>query len=310
MTHAIETVDLARRFGKTRAVDGLNLVVPEGAVYALLGPNGAGKTTTLKMLVNVVAPTGGHATVLGVDSRRLGPTELAQIGCVSESQALPEWMTVAQLVDFCRPLYPTWDDAFCARLLAQFALPPDKRLRDLSRGMRMKASLLSSLAYRPRLLLLDEPFSGLDVLVRDELIRGVLELSDEARWTVVVSSHDIDEVERLADWVGVMNEGRLALAEPVAALQERYRRVEVTLPETASPPASHPPAWLEVAVAGRRLSFVHTAYRAGESDAEIDRLVGAAPVVAPMTLREIFLALARTYRLGAGGASAPHGAAA
>jgi ABC-2 type transport system ATP-binding protein len=248
--------------------------------------------------------------VLGVDSRRLGRAELARIGCVSESQALPDWMTVRQLVEFCRPLYPTWDDAFCARLVEQFALPPDKRLRDLSRGMKMKASLLSSLAYRPRLLVLDEPFSGLDVLVRDELIRGVLELSEEARWTVVVSSHDIDEVERLADWVGVMNEGRLALAEPVAALQERYRRVEVTLHGTASPPTSHPPAWIDVAVAGRRLSFVHTAYRSDETEAEVERLVGAAPAITPLTLREIFLALARTYRLGAGRPTAVHGAAA
>ncbi len=148
---------------------------------------------------------------------------------MSENQALPDWMTVGQLLTFCRPFYPTWDEAFAARLLAQFQLPLSVRLRDLSRGMRVKASLLSSLAYRPRLLVLDEPFTGLDVLVRDEFIRGILELSEQERWTVFVSSHDIDEVERLADWVGVLNGGHLELAEPVSSLQARFRRIDGNL---------------------------------------------------------------------------------
>jgi len=131
-------------------VEDLTLAVPEGAVFALLGPNGAGKTTTIKMLMNILRPTLGDAAVLGVPSRRVTPTERAQIGYVSENQALPDWMTVGQLIAFCRPLYPTWDDDFAARLIAQFDLPVSTRLRDLSRGMRVKASLLSSLAYRPR----------------------------------------------------------------------------------------------------------------------------------------------------------------
>src|SRR5262249_47993619 len=151
---------------------------------------------------------------------------------------------VAQLVDFCRPLYPTWDAALCDRLIAQFALPMGSRLRALSRGMAMKAALLVSLAYRPRLLVLDEPFTGLDVLVRDELVRGVLELAEQDRWTVLVSSHDIDEVERLVDWVGVMTAGRLALAEPVATLQGRFRRIEVTVQAPA--PEGLPATWHDV----------------------------------------------------------------
>ncbi len=118
-----------------------------------------------------------------------------------ENQRLPEWMTVEQLINFCRPMYPTWDPAFCTKLLEEFDLPLDRKLKHLSRGMKMKAALLTSLAYRPRLLVLDEPFSGLDPLVRDEVIRGMLELTEQENWTVLISSHDIDEVERLADWV-------------------------------------------------------------------------------------------------------------
>jgi ABC-2 type transport system ATP-binding protein len=298
MSNAIETTGLGKRFGRHRAVNDLTLAVPEGSIFAFLGPNGAGKTTTIKMLMNIVRPSAGRASILGVDSRRLGPRELAQIGYVSENQVLPEWMTVRAFLEYCRPLYPTWDDAFCARLLAQFELPAGSRLRDLSRGMKVKAALLSSLAYRPRLLVLDEPFTGLDVLVRDEFIRGVLELSEQERWTVFVSSHDIDEVERLADWVGVLNAGHLELAEPVTALQARFRRVEAMVEPDARLPDPLPPSWLDFERAGHRVTFVESAYR----DGVLERLLAGAgePLASPMSLREIFVALAKTYRLAEG----------
>jgi ABC-2 type transport system ATP-binding protein len=190
--------------------------------------------------MNILRPSAGTARVLGVDSRQLDPTTLAQIGYVSENQALPDWMTVRQLVAFCRPLYPTWDDAFAARLLEQFALPTGSKLRDLSRGIKVKAALLVSLAYRPRLLILDEPFTGLDVLVRDEFIRGVLELRagalDGAR---LVARHRRGRAPgRL---VGVMNDGHLELAEPVATLQARFRRVDVTFAGRQGCPIRSPP---------------------------------------------------------------------
>ncbi len=201
MNSVITTQNLTRRYGEVAAVSGLTLTVPEGSIYAFLGANGAGKTTTIKTLMNILTPSSGSARVLGVNSTLLGPKEFAQIGYVSENQRLPEWMTVEQLINFCRPMYPTWDPAFCTKLLEEFDLPLDRKLKHLSRGMKMKAALLTSLAYRPRLLVLDEPFSGLDPLVRDEVIRGMLELTEQENWTVLISSHDIDEVERLADWV-------------------------------------------------------------------------------------------------------------
>ena len=288
----IETKQLARRFGRTEAVQGLDLAVPAGSVFALLGPNGAGKTTTIKVLMNLLQPSAGTAQVLGVDSRKLGERELAQIGYVSENQQLPLWMTVRQFLDYCRPFYPTWDRALEKNLLAQFALPTDRKLSALSRGMLMKAALLSALSYRPKLLVLDEPFSGLDPVVRDEFIRGVLEVSAAGEWSVLVSSHDIEEVERLADYVGIMEMGRLRLSEPTEALQGRFRRVEVTgAPEGAEPGRG----WLEWQRAGALTRFIETNY-AGEATEDGWRLrFGDAAVTAqPMTLREIFIALTRS----------------
>ena len=301
----IETRNLSRRFGRMEAVHELSLAVPQGSVFALLGANGAGKTTTLKVLMNLLPPTSGSARVLGVDSRKLGERELAQIGYVSENQQLPLWMTVRQLLDYCRPFYPTWDRALEATLLKQFALPEKRKLSQLSRGMLMKAALLSSLAYRPKLLVLDEPFSGLDAVVRDEFIRGVLEVSVLGEWTVVVSSHDIEEVERLADHVAMLEAGRLRLSETVESLQARFRRVEVTGASTSAAKA-RPPEWLELEQAGALTKFVETGYvGAATEQGWRERFGSAATVVAqPMSLREIFMTLTRSARVSREEASA------
>ena len=223
MAAAIETVDLTRRFRSVTAIDGLNLQVQAGSIFALVGPNGAGKTTTIKLLLNLLHPTHGRATVLGADSRGLGPRELARIGYVSENQQLPDWMTPSQLIAYVKPFYPTWDDQLCLKLQEGLAIDPLRPLRTLSRGTRMKAALLVSLAYRPELIILDEPFTGLDPLVRDELIRALLELTGEYRWTTLISSHDIDEVERLADSIAFLDNGRLLFTDSVQALIEKHR---------------------------------------------------------------------------------------
>jgi ABC-2 type transport system ATP-binding protein len=260
MSNAIETFDLTRRFGSTEAVTGLNLRVPAGSVFALIGPNGAGKTTTLKLLMNLMRPTRGSAVVLGRRARELGPTEWQRIGYVSENQQLPEWMTSDQLFEYCRPFYPQWDDALRRKLQAQLALTSNAALRTLSRGTRMKAALLSSLAYRPDLIVLDEPFTGLDPVVRDELIHGLLEVSNERSPTVLISSHDIEEVERLADWVGFMQEGTLQFAAPVLVLLNRFRVVEVVGTGETAPALPEHPAWVPHGTVGRTLRFVDTGY--------------------------------------------------
>jgi ABC-2 type transport system ATP-binding protein len=300
MNSLIEVHDLRKSFRKTEAVKGLTLSVPEGQVTAFLGPNGAGKSTTIKCLLNLHRPDAGTATVLGCDSRELGPAQFQHIGYVSENMELPLWMTVRQFLDYCRPLYPQWDRTFETKLLQQFDLPLKTRLKDLSRGMRMKAALLSSLAYRPKLVVLDEPFIGLYPLVRDEFIRGLLELTEQEGWTVFVSSHDIEEVQRLADRVAIINSGRLALDETSDSLHARFRSIELVLPDEAAVPASLPADWLHVEQAGRVLRFIASRY---EQDAALDAAIRTVLPAAVshetrvMSLREIFVALARAYRL-------------
>ncbi len=300
MSAVIQTRQLSRHFGRKEAVKSLTLEVPRGSIYAFLGPNGAGKTTTIKMLMNILAPSDGAAEVLGQESRALSRDAFTRIGYVSENQKLPEWMTVRQFIAFCKPMYPGWDDSFCDKLLQQFDLPLDRKLRHLSRGMKVKAALLTSLAYKPELLVLDEPFSGLDPLVRDEFIRGVLELTEESNWTVFVSSHDIDEVERLADWVGIINEGELKLSESTASLQGRFRQVEITTAEAAPLPRTLPEHWLVPEQTAATARWVESRYDEAATAAAIGQHFPGARVdrLAPMSLREIFLALARTYRLG------------
>jgi ABC-2 type transport system ATP-binding protein len=203
-------------------------------------------------------------------------------------------MSVGQYLDYCRPFYPAWDRDLETTLRKQFALPADRKLSQLSRGMLMKTALLSALAYRPKLLVLDEPFSGLDPLVRDEFVRGLLEVSTSGEWTVLVSSHDIEEVERLCDRVAVLDNGRLRLDEPAEQLVGRFRRVEVTgAPAAATPAAGE----LEWAQAGALTRFVEPAY-AGEATERAwrERFPGATVVAQPMALREIFITLARSGR--------------
>lgn len=301
MSDVIETRNLSRRFGKKDAVHDLAIRVPEGRIFAFLGPNGAGKSTTIKLLMNILEPTAGEALVFGRDARTLGPAEFCQIGYVAEDQAAPDGMTVQQFLDYVRPMYPTWDPAFCSVLLKQFDLPLNRKLKNLSRGMRMKAILLSSLAYRPRLLVLDEPFTGLDPLVRDELIRGILELTQQENWTVFVSSHDIDEVERLADWVGIINEGRLMECESVESIQGRFRQVQFSVQDEAAIPGNLPSNWLLVEKEGRAVRFIDSRYDEGASEAAVRKVYPGCGEIgaAPLSLREIFLALARVYRFAA-----------
>jgi len=300
MQFAIDTQNLSRRFGRTEAVVDLTMQVPTGSVFALVGPNGAGKTTTIKTLMNLLRPSAGEARVLGTDSRALGPATLKRIGYVSENQALHEWMTLDDLIGYCRPFYPTWDAAFADELVKHLDLPRTRRLKHCSRGMKMKAALVVSLAYRPELLVMDEPFAGLDALVREEFSQGILEMTGDARpWTVFISSHDIDEVERLADWIGIINRGRLELAEPVAALVGRFRQIEFQVDGSASVAPDGPATWLRPEAANHTIRFIDSAFDEGDIGAAVRaRYPSARDVsVTPMSLRQIFITLARVYRL-------------
>jgi ABC-2 type transport system ATP-binding protein len=295
--YPIETSALGRRFGRKQAVHDLNIRVPEGRVFALIGPNGAGKTTTIKMLMDIIEPSAGSARVLGKDTRKLGPAEFRRIGYVSENQKLPEWMTVAQFLAYCKPMYQAWDESFSERLLDLFILPRDGKIRNLSRGMKVQAALISSLAYRPALLVLDEPFSGLDPVVREDLTKGVLELTEDAKWTVLISSQDIEEVERLADWVAFLDEGRLVFSESVQSLQSRFRQIEVVITDGTLPLAGLPSGWMLPEVAGHMVRFVDSAYTDRSEEQVRSIFPGCREVRSSLiSLREIFIVLTRSGR--------------
>jgi ABC-2 type transport system ATP-binding protein len=299
MSLLLETYDLHRRFGRTDALNGVNLTLEEGSVFGLVGPNGAGKTTLVKAVMNIIEPTRGRASVLGTDSRRLGPAEFQQIGHVSENQDLPDWMTVGYLMDYLKPFYPRWDDGRARELLTQFELPLNRKLKDLSRGMRMKAALASSLAYHPKLLVLDEPFSGLDPLVREEFVQGLVEVAEET--TMLISSHDLAEIESFATHVGFLDQGRLKFSESLANLSDRFREVEVTIGTSPSLPREWPAHWLRVETSAAVVRFVDSQFDIERSQRDVRQLLGdnARVETTAMSLRAIFIALAKQTRKAA-----------
>ena len=293
--HVIDVHGLGMTFGRFPAITRLDLRVPRGSAMALLGENGAGKTTTLRILSGIYRASAGSGTVLGYPLGTDSPAFFQKLGYVSENQILPPRWTLQGLVDYLRPLYPSWDDAFCDELIANFELPRHRQLGHMSRGMRMKSSLVSSLAYRPELLLLDEPFSGLDPLVREELIDGILDLMDGGNWSLLLSSHDIHEVERLCDAVTLIENGRVFLSEPLDSLQARFRRWSIHLHEP-SHRDEFPADWLLVTQHdATRWSFVETLHNPADPLARIRDVFGqpTAHESQSLSLREIYLVLAK-----------------
>ena len=295
MSAVFRAYSLTKRYGATLVLNGLDFEVPEGSVYGLIGANGAGKTTTLKIMMNILQPTSGTAELLGVNSRRIGPKDLERIGYVSENQEMPLWMTVQQLLRYLQPFYPTWDDVRAAELVRGFELPADRKLKDLSRGMLMKAAFAASLAYRPRILVLDEPFTGLDPLVREELIAGLLESASET--SILISSHDLAEIESFASHIGYLENGWLRFSEEMASLASRFREIEVTLDGTGEFPntGEWPATWLRREANRTLARFVDSQYDPERTTGEIARVFGeTAPVSAHgMPLRSIFITLAK-----------------
>jgi len=294
MSAVIQTQNLSRSYGRTAALQGLDLTVPQNAIYALVGPNGAGKTTIIKLLMNILRPTAGAAQVLGHAAANVAGEVFTHIGYVSENQELPEWMTVSYFLDYLRPFYPTWDLTLEQHLLRQFDLPLDRKIKHLSRGMKMKVALASVLVYRPALIVLDEPFSGLDPLVRDELIEGLLERAPES--TILLSSHDLAEIESFATHVGYLDRGRLLFSEEMSTLTDRFREVEITLSEPAPLPATTPSTWLQPQAVGTVIRFTHTEAANGAAATELAQIFPNARdiTLTPMTLRSIFLAIAKS----------------
>lgn len=294
----IETDNVWKKYGRFDALQGLSIAVPEGSAFALIGPNGAGKTTTIQLLMNFIAPSRGTASIMGVDSRSMSLEQLAQIGYVSENQDIPGSMSVAEYLAYLRPFYPTWDKVLEAELLGQLRLPPERKIANLSHGMRMKMALACALPFRPKLLILDEPFSGLDPLARDEFIEGLLQQAGEM--TIFISSHELSEIENFATHIAYLDEGRLLFQEPLETLQTRLRAVRLVLDRDAAPPPSIPDTWLDLNADGNVLSFVDTQYSEENLNLRIAALVpGVQRIdVQPVPLRSVYTTLARVKQDG------------
>ena len=226
---AIEFVGLTKRFGRTTAVDRLSLCVAPGSTFGLIGPNGAGKTTTIKMLMGVLTPSAGLARVLGIEPLAEPLVLRQRVGYVPESHHVDRWMRVAEVLGFCRSLYASWNDQTCREMLDLFELDARKKVKHLSKGMLVKLSLVLAVSHEPEVLVLDEPMAGLDPLAREEFLEGVLRTICERGQTVLFSTHSLDDVQRLADTVGILYGGRLLVHRNIEELLATTKRIRATL---------------------------------------------------------------------------------
>jgi ABC-2 type transport system ATP-binding protein len=223
-TESVITVSgLTRRFGTKTALASVSLSIPRGAVYGLVGENGAGKTTLIKHILGLLRAQSGSVRVFGCDPVADPVRVLSRIGYLSEERDLPGWMRVDELIRYSRAFYPAWDEAYAEALREAFALDGSATIKNLSKGETARVGLLIALAYRPELLVLDEPSSGLDPVARRDILDAIIRtIADEGR-TVLFSSHLLDEVERVADHVAMISRGRVVLDAPLAAIRESHR---------------------------------------------------------------------------------------
>ncbi len=229
---------VTRRFGAKAALDRVTLTVPRGVVFGLVGVNGAGKTTLIKHVLGLLKAQEGSVRVFGRDPVADPPGVLARVGYLSEENELPGWMRVDEMLRYMRAFYPQWDDAYAEDLRRTFALDPKAKIKHLSKGQRARAGLVVALAHRPELLLLDEPSSGLDPIVRRDILGAIIRTIAEEGRTVLFSSHLLHEVERVADHVAMMSDGQIVFSAAIADIKETYRRLTLRFEEgRAEPPA-------------------------------------------------------------------------
>ena len=297
-TFAIQTHNLVKTYGsgkplgkQTRAVDGLNLNVPEGSIYGLLGRNSAGKTTTIRMAMGLAHPTSGDIKVFGLNPAR-DPERIAvlrQVGYVPEDKMLAA-LSPRKLLELNRNFYPeTWSDDLARKVIKRLELPLDTAFMKLSLGNKTKSALACAIAQRSRLLILDEPTTGLDPIALDELLRLLVEDCTAEGRTIFLSTHQLAEIEQIADHIGIMDRGRILLEGPLDDIRSSFRRLTVT---GAALPATHP------CILSTRQQAHATQYilqSAPEAFAQ-DLIANGATIVEsnPMSLNEIFLELCRT----------------
>jgi len=289
-TDAVEVAHLSRAFGPKRALDDVSLNVRRGRVFGLVGANGAGKTTLIKHLLGRLKAESGSVRVFGFDPVTEPVAVLSRIGYLSENRDLPAWMCVDELIRYTAAFYPKWDDDYAEQLRRQFGLDPRAKVKNLSRGENAKAGLLLALAYRPDLLLLDEPSSGLDPVVRRDILEAIIRtVADEGR-TVIFSSHLLEEVERVADDIAMIFHGKLALTGPLDEVKESHHRLVLRF-DAPQPSAPKVPGVISLTGGGREWTAICNGRR-DEAAAATARLGGKVVADEAPSLDEIFVAWA------------------
>jgi len=290
----IDINNVSRSFGSKSALDRVSFHASDGQVYGLVGSNGAGKTTLIRHVLGLLRAQSGSVRVFGLDPVRDPVGVLSRIGYLSEERDLPEWMRIDELMRYTQAYHPTWDMSYANELIETFGLDPSKRIKELSKGMRAQAGLVAAVAHRPELLVLDEPSSGLDVVVRRDILDAIVRtVADDGR-TVMFSSHLLEEVERMSDHITMLQDGGVILDGALEAVRQGYRRSRVRFVEHFD----HPPA-LDAALAmeggGRAWSVVHSG-PLEQFKHSVIALGGEIVDSRGATLEEIFLARAGRNR--------------
>jgi ABC-2 type transport system ATP-binding protein len=290
----VDVNDLSRSYGNKTALDGVSFRATAGQVYGLVGANGAGKTTLLKHLLGLLRAMTGSVRVFGLDPVRDPVGVLGRIGYLSEEHELPEWMRVGELMRYTQAYHPTWDTAYERELLETFALDPAKKIKELSKGMRAQTGLITAVAHRPELLILDEPSSGLDAVVRRDILDAIVRaVADDGR-TVIFSSHLFDEVERMSDHVTLINQGRVTLSGVLDDVRGSYQRSRVHFVDSFDQPPVLDTA-LTIEGGGRAWSVIHSGSPEQFRQSVLAR-GGEIVESRAATLEEIFLARAGRSR--------------
>ncbi|MCX7571807.1 ABC transporter ATP-binding protein [Tumebacillus sp. DT12] len=228
---AIETFGLRKEFDGDVAVDSVSLSVPEGSIFGLMGPNGAGKSTLIGMLLGMLQPTAGSGAILGRSITDPSGAVRAQVGYVTDAQHLYPYYRIAQVLELCSRVYPHWDAKRCAALMKAFGLPQQKWVWSLSKGMRTQLALVIALSVKPRVLILDEPTSGLDPVMKQAFKQLILEEAATGDTTVFFSTHHLHDLERMADHVAVMMEGRVLFSKGLDEVKENARKIQAVFPD-------------------------------------------------------------------------------
>ena len=287
MDHAIKIENLVKYFDGRCVLDGIDLNIPKGCIYGLLGRNGAGKTTIIRILLGLEPPTRGQTHLLGTDSPNLSAKTRGRIGYVAEGHNLIQNYKVARLINLCKSLSVKWNQDFLDHLLKTFRLPTDRRIKQLSAGMRAQLNLSLAMAIDPELLILDDPTLGLDTVARRQFLELAIDLLQKDGRTILFSSHILSDVERIADRIGILVAGKLVADCPLEQLKKRITKLRLIFPDR--PPESlHLTDVINQRTQGREL-VVTLANLNEQKQAIIDTFKPSSCTEIPMSLEDIFI---------------------